>query len=66
MKAALSKKELCQLYNISGDTLRRWFKIIQLDTGHRNILTPVELNQVFTEFGNPTDSRPHRTSDTLQ
>lgn len=64
--AALSKKELCQLYNISSDTLRSWFKILKLETGHRNILTPAELNQVFAEFGNPTDNRPHRTANTLQ
>lgn len=51
--ASLSKKELAAKYKISSDTLSRWLKRANIFSGNRNILSPLELDQIYKVFGKP-------------
>ncbi|MBL7815205.1 MAG: DUF4248 domain-containing protein [Saprospiraceae bacterium] len=54
---AYSKKELCRLYNISHDVLRRWLKPIEHLLPYYNpyarIFTPAQVKVIFETLGEP-------------
>jgi len=53
MAQSKSKKEIAAAYGISTETLRRWLKLIPLETGNRNILTSPEVDIVYSKYGTP-------------
>ena len=52
-----TKKELCIIYNINADTLRKWIKNINLIQENKNnrILTPKQLKIFYDHYGKPGD-----------
>lgn len=54
---AYSKKEICVMYNIKQDVLRRWLKPIKDLLPHYNpsarILTPAQVKIIFEQLGEP-------------
>ena len=54
---AYSKKEICKMYNISQDVLRRWLKPIEGLLPYYNpfsrIFTPAQVKVIFEKIGEP-------------
>lgn len=53
IKRNISKSELADLYGISMNTLRKWLRSINIDTGRTKILTPATTAQIFEKLGKP-------------
>ena len=54
---AYSKKEICIMYNIKQDVLRRWLKPIEGLLPYYNplarIFTPAQVKVIFEQLGEP-------------
>ena len=52
-----TKKELCVIFNIDRQTLRKWIKNINLIQENKNnrILSPKQLKFFYDHYGNPDD-----------
>lgn len=52
---AYSKQQLCDLYNISRTTLKKWLQAASIDTGKEKILNPNQIRELFEKVGKPED-----------
>jgi len=52
---AMSKKELCEKYKVSSDTLRKWLKKWGGLPGdsRQKIFTPAQVKQIYENIGEP-------------
>lgn len=50
--STFTRKEIAEMYGVSIRTIRRWLKSIGFEASHK-LITPKELEIIFTEIGEP-------------